>query len=388
MIKKTFRCQLKMGISIPLLSILLICSTSLLPAQGKPKMIQKTLFGKLSDGREVDRYSLKNDSGMQVDIITYGAIVTSLYTKDRNGTLADIVLGYDSVQGYVKGTSYFGAIVGRYGNRIGKGKFTLEGKEYQLSLNDGPNHLHGGTVGFNKVLWKAEPLEGKDGPSLKLTYSSKDGEEGYPGTVNITVTYRLTQANALEIQYEGKTDKTTIFNPTHHSYFNLTGDLTKTILDHQLMIAADSMTPVGSTLITTGEVVAVTNTPMDFRTPMTIGSRISDKFEQLAYGRGYDHNWVLRDYAKKVRKVAEVYEPTTGRLLTLFTDQPGLQFYSGNFLDGSAKGKNGIAYQRRTGFCLEAQCYPDSPNKPNFPSAVLKPGETYHQTTIYQFSTK
>jgi len=351
-------------------------------------MIEKTLFGKLSDGREVYRYSLKNHSGMRVDIITYGAIVTSLYTKDRKGTLADIVLGYDSVQGYVKGTSYFGAIVGRYGNRIGKGKFTLEGKEYQLALNDGQNHLHGGKIGFSKVIWNAEPLEGKGGPSLKLTYSSKDGEEGDPGTVTISVTYTLTQKNALEIRYEGTTDKATILNPTHHSYFNLTGTLTNTILDHRLMIAADSMTPVGGDLITTGEVVSVANTPMDFRRPAVIGSRIGDKFEQLKFAGGYDHNWVLKDYTKKVRKVAEVYEPTTGRILTLFTDQPGLQFYTGNFLDGSAHGKNGIAYQHRTGFCLETQFYPDSPNKPRFPSAVLKPGEVYHQTTIYQFSTK
>jgi len=379
---------LKKGIPTTLFCLLLICSTSLLLAQGKSQMIEKTLFGKLSDGREVYRYSLKNGSGMRVDIITYGAIVTSLYVKDRTGTLADVVLGYDSLQGYVNDKSYFGAIVGRYGNRIGKGKFRLDGKDYQLALNDGPNHLHGGNVGFNKVIWNAEPLEGREGPSLKLTYTSKDGEEGYPGTVNISVTYTLTRKNALQIRYEGTTDKTTIFNPTHHSYFNLTGTLTNTILNHQLMIAADSMTPVGSDLITTGEIVGVANTPMDFRTPMAIGSRIADQFEQLKFAGGYDHNWVLRDFTKKVRKAAEVYEPTTGRILTLFTDQPGLQFYTGNFLDGSAKGKNGIAYQHRTGFCLEAQCYPDSPNKPNFPSAVLKPGEMYHQTTIYQFSTK
>ena len=388
MTKKNFKCELKKGISISFFCLLLITSTSILPAQGKSKMIEKTLFGKLSDGREVYRYSLTNDSGMRVDIITYGAIVTNLFVKDRTGASADVVLGYDSLQGYVNDRAYFGSIVGRYGNRIGKGKFRLDGKEFQLALNDGQNHLHGGVVGFNKVVWNAEPIEGKNGPSLKLTYSSKDGEEGYPGTVTITVKYSLTKENALEIRYEGKTDKTTILNPTHHSYFNLTGSLTKTILDHQLMIAADSTTPIRSGLIPTGTIVSVANTPMDFRTLTPIGAHIGDKDEQLSLARGYDHNWVLRDYTKKVRKAAEVYEPASGRVMTLFTDQPGLQFYTGNFLDGSAKGKNGVAYQYRTGLCLEAQCYPDSPNNPSFPSAVLRPGEVYHQTTIYQFSTK
>ena len=351
-------------------------------------MIEKTLFGKLSDGREVFKYSLKNNAGMRVEIINYGAIVTNLYVKDRNGVLADVVLGYDSVQGYVDGKSYFGAIVGRYGNRIAKGIFFLDGKKYQLPLNDGENHLHGGIKGFNNVLWSAEPIEEEKGPSLKLTYVSPDGEEGYPGTVTITVKYTLTNENALEIRYEGTTDKPTVFNPTHHSYFNLTGSMTKTIVDHQLMISADSTTPVVSGLITDGTIVSVANTPMDFRTPTRIGTHIGDHNEQLLFAKGYDHNWVLRDYNKQVRKVAEVYEPTTGRMLTMFTDQPGLQFYTGNFLDGTAKGKNGVAYQFRTGFCLEAQCYPDSPNKPNFPSAVLRPGTVYHQTTIYQFSTK
>ncbi|HTX19030.1 MAG TPA: aldose epimerase family protein [Bacteroidota bacterium] len=351
-------------------------------------MIEKALFGTLKDGREVYRYSLHSSTGMEADIITFGAIVTNLYVKDRDGKLADVVLGYDSLQGYVTDRVYFGAIVGRYGNRIGKGKFSLGGKEYQLDINDGANHLHGGARGFNKMLWTAEPIEGKEGPSLRLTYVSKDGEEGYPGTLTATVTYTLTNDNALEIRYEGTTDKPTIFNPTHHSYFNLSGDMTKTILDHQLMIAADSMTPIASDLITTGAIVGVAGTPMDFRTLTAVGSRINEPFEQLKFGRGYDHNWVLRNYTGQVRKVAEVYESTTGRDLSVLTDQPGLQFYSGNFLDGSAKGKKGVAYQRRTGLCLEAQHYPDSPNKPNFPSVVLLPGAVYHQTTVYQFSTK
>ncbi len=388
MIKNFYRCQPPKAYLVILFCFLLTIATGLLSAQGKFPMIEKTLFGKLSDGREVFKYSLKNDAGMRAEIINYGAIVTNLYIKDRNGVLADVVLGYDSLQGYVNDKSYFGAIVGRYGNRIARGKFSLDGKEYQLALNDGENHLHGGIKGFNKVLWTAEPMEEERGPSLKLTYTSPDGEEGYPGTVTITVKYTLTKENALEIRYEGKTDKPTIFNPTHHSYFNLTGTLTKSILDHQLIIYADSVTPVGSGLITLGTFAGVANTPMDFRALTTIGTHIGDQNDQLLLAKGYDHNWVLRDYNKEIRKVAEVYDPTTGRVLTLFTDQPGLQFYTGNFLDGTAKGKNDIAYQYRTGFCLEAQCYPDSPNKPNFPSAVLRPGDVYRQITVYQFSTK
>ena len=388
MIKNSYRCQPPKGHLVILFCFLITITTGFLAAQGKFPMIEKTPFGKLNDGREVFKYSLKNGSGMQVEIINYGAIVTNLYVKDRNGVLADVVLGYDSLQGYVNDKSYFGAIVGRYGNRIAKGKFSLDGKEYQLALNDGENHLHGGIKGFNRALWTAEPVEDEKGPSLRLTYISPDGEEGFPGTVTITVKYILTKENALEIHYEGKTDKTTIFNPTHHSYFNLTGTLTKTIVDHQLMISADSITPVGSGLIPVGKIASVVNTPMDFRTLTAIGTHIGDQDEQLLLAKGYDHNWVLRDYNKQMRKVAEVYEPTTGRMLTLFTDQPGLQFYTGNFLDGTAKGKNGVAYQFRTGFCLEAQCYPDSPNKSNFPSAVLRPGDVYRQITVYQFSTK
>jgi aldose 1-epimerase len=307
---------------------------------------------------------------------------------DRNGKYEDVVLGYDSLQGYIHSTNYFGTIVGRYGNRIGKGQFTLEGKKYQLTVNDGANHLHGGRIGFSKKLWTAKTVRNSAGPSLRLTYISQDGEEGYPGTVTLSVTYTLTDKNELRIVYEGTTDKTTIFNPTHHSYFNLSGSFNNTILDHLLTIEADSFTPVDKGLITTGKFMDVSNTPMDFRTPTAIGARINDQFEQLIFGKGYDHNWVIRNYSKgKVRKAVELYEPKSGRLMTVYTDQPGIQFYSGNFLDGTAKGK-GVSYQRRTGLCLEAQCYPDSPNKPEFPSVTLKPGEVYHQTTIYQFTTK
>ncbi|MGE5847952.1 MAG: aldose epimerase family protein [Ignavibacteria bacterium] len=351
-------------------------------------MIDKKLFGTLPDGSKVYSYTLKNSLGMKAEIIEFGAIVRTLSVPDRSGKFSDIVLGYDDLSGYENGSSYLGAIVGRYGNRIAKGKFTMDGKEYRLTVNSGTNHLHGGAKGFDKVLWKAEPVENETDPALKLTYVSKDGEEGYPGTVTVSVTYTVTKDNELRIDYEGTTDKTTILNPTHHSYFNLTGDFTKKILDHELMIKADTLTPVDSNLIPSGELKKVGGTPFDFRKPEKIGARINEKDEQLRFGIGYDHNWVINDYSKNVRLSAAVYDPQSGRYMEVLTDQPGLQFYSGNFLDGSAKGKGGIFYEHRTGLCLEAQLFPDSPNKKNFPSAVLKPGEVYHQTTIYKFSTK
>lgn len=349
--------------------------------------MKTTVFGRLPDGREVHQYTLQNRSGVTAQIIDYGATVTSLKVPDRNGKIEDVVLGYDSLQGYVEGTAYFGAIVGRYGNRIGRGRFQLDGNLYQLTINDGENHLHGGKTGFNKVLWEATP--GNSGEaSLRLQYVSRDGEEGYPGTVTLTVTYTLTDKNELRIDYEGTTDKPTILNPTQHSYFNLSGSFTNAILDHLLMIDADGITPVDKGLIPTGQIEGVANTPMDFRTPMAIGAHINDPSEQLAFGRGYDHNWVLNGAAGKVRKVAELYEAASGRMMAVLTDQPGLQFYSGNFLDGSVMGKNGVTYQHRSGLCLETQAFPDTPNKPQFPTATLRPGKTYRQTTIYQFSTK
>jgi aldose 1-epimerase len=350
-------------------------------------VIEKTLYGKLPDGHEVYQYTLKNKSGVTMKVINFGAVITSLTVPDRNGKYEDIVLGYDSLQGYLNGKSYFGAIVGRYGNRIGKGRFKLDGKEFQLTINDGENHLHGGILGFNEVLWDSRTVQDSAGPTVELTYVSIDGEEGYPGKVTLTVTYTLTDKNELRIAYKGTTDKVTILNPTHHSYFNLSGSFTNTILDQYLTIEADAITPVDKGLIPTGKLLDVTKTPMDFRNPTAIGARINDPFEQLIFGKGYDHNWVLKNYDGKVRKVAELYEQKSGRLMSVYTDQPGLQFYSGNFLDGTAKGK-GVSYQLRTGLCLEAQCYPDSPNKPDFPSVTLKPGDVYHQTTIYQFSTK
>ncbi len=350
--------------------------------------MDRTIFGKLPDGREVFQYTLANQSGVAVQIIDYGATVTSLRVPDRNGEMRDIVLGYDTLQEYMGGTAYFGAIVGRYGNRIGKGQFELDGKLFQLTVNDGENHLHGGTIGFNKVLWNASVLSDSAEPSLQLQYISPDGEEGYPGTVTLKVTYTLTDKNELRIDYEGTTDQPTILNPTHHSYFNLSGSFTNTILDHLLIIEADGFIPVDEGLIPTGEIADVENTPMDFRTAKVIGEHIEDRDEQLGYGKGYDHNWVLRGSAGQVRKIAELYEPASGRLMTMFSDQPGLQFYSGNFLDGTAKGKGDISYQHRTGLCLESQAFPDAPNKPHFPPVTLRPGQVYRQTTIYQFSVR
>jgi len=350
--------------------------------------MEKKLFGNLQEGNQVFLYSLKNDSGIQVNIINYGAIVTHVFVPDRNGKYADVVLGYDSLEGYVNDKVFLGAIVGRYGNRIANGKFRLDGTEYQLAKNNGENHLHGGPKGFFKVLWNAEPIISESGKSLKLTYVSQDGEEGYPGTLELTVIYKLTNTNELRIDYEGKTDKPTILNPTNHSYFNLSGDFTKTILDHELQIKADKFTPVDQNQITTGELRDVEGTPMDFGTSTPIGLRINNADEQLNYGSGYDHNWVLNNFDKQVREIASLYDLSSGRFMKVLSDQPGLQFYSGNFLDGSFLGKNRIAYQKRTGLCLETQYFPDSPNKPHFPSVTLRPEETYKQTTIYKFLIK
>jgi len=375
-----------------LLFLLIVLSLIVLSCQDKSAkkagtMIEKTIYGKLPDGREVFQYTLKNAAGVEVKIINYGAIVTSIKVPDRDGKLADIVLGYDSLSGYLGDNAFLGAIVGRYGNRIGKGKFKIDGEEYQVTVNDGENHLHGGKVGFNKVLWDAKVVSSTAEPALALTYVSPDGEEGYPGTVTLTVTYTLTNKNELRIDYEGKTDKPTLLNPTHHSYFNLTGNPTETILNHELTIDADKFTPVDAGLIPTGELADVADTPFDFRKPQKIGL-INDQNEQLQFGHGYDHNWVLNNYDRTVHKEVELYEPLSGRLMEVSTDQPGMQFYSGNFLNGTIRGKNGVLYQHRTGLCLEAQCFPDSPNKSNFPSVILRPSQVYRQRTIYKFSVK
>jgi aldose 1-epimerase len=345
-------------------------------------------FGTLADGRKVTVYTLTNAAGAEARIINYGAIVVSLKVPDRTGNLRDVVLGYDDLAGYVGDKAFLGAIVGRYANRIAAGKFTLDGKTYQLGLNDGANNLHGGGQGFYKRLWQAEPVKDKSGVGVKLTYVSADGEEGFPGKVTLIATYTLTPDNALRVDYVGTTDKPTLLNPTHHSYFNLGGDPTTAILDEELTIDADKTTPVGAGMIPTGKLADVAGTPLDFRRPTKIGARIDAKDEQLVLGKGYDHNWVLRRAGKAPRKAAEVFDPKSGIVMRVLTDQPGLQFYSGNFLDGTIHGKRGIAYQHRTGLCLEAQAFPDSPNHPSFPSAVLRPGQQYTQTTIYKFSTR
>jgi aldose 1-epimerase len=345
-------------------------------------------FGTLDDGRKVTLFTLTNPSGAEVRIIDYGAIVVSLKVPDRAGTLRDVVLGHDELAGYVKDKVFLGAIVGRYANRIAAGKFTLDGKTHQLGLNDGPNHLHGGAGGFFKKVWKAKLVKGKDGPGVALTYVSPDGEEGYPGKVTLTVTYTLTRDDALRVDYRGTTDKPTILNPTHHSYFNLSGDPTQTILAEELIIDADQTTAVGAGLIPTGKLADVKGTPLDFRQPTKIGARIDAADPQMVLGKGYDHNWVLRGPRGRVRQAAEVYDGRSGIVMQVLTDQPGLQFYSGNFLDGTIHGKQGVAYGHRAALCLEAQLFPDAPNQPSFPSATLRPGQRYTQTTIYRFSTR
>lgn len=375
-------------------SITAACLSALLLISGRTnnedqKMIEKKIFGVLlPTGEQVYSYTLKNKNGMEASIINYGATVVSLTAPDRNGKFEDVVLGYDSLEGYINDKSYFGSIVGRYGNRIGKGKFSIDGNNYQLTINNGENHLHGGINGYNKVFWNAEPAKTDSSQSLKLTYVSPDGEQGYPGTVTLQVVYTLNDKNELQIDYTGTTDKPTILNPTHHSYFNLTGNPENTILAHELAINAENFTPVDNGLITTGELAKVENTPMDFRKTEKIGLRINENFEQLKFGKGYDHNWVLDNFNGKVQTAVTLYDSTSGRLMEVLTDQPGMQFYSGNFLDGTIKGKNNIQYKFRTGLCLEAQGFPDSPNKPNFPSVRLNPGKTYKQTTIYKFSTR
>ncbi|MDZ7302381.1 MAG: galactose mutarotase [candidate division KSB1 bacterium] len=350
--------------------------------------IEQSVFGKTTDGQQALLFTLQNASGMKATLTNYGAIVTALYVPDRNGKFDDVVLGYPTLDAYLKPHPYFGAIVGRVGNRIAKGKFTLEGVTYKLATNDGENHLHGGIKGFDKVVWSADSVRLDDAVGVKLSYLSKDGEEGYPGNLSCTVTYWLTNNNELKIEYHATTDKATPVNLTHHSYFNLAGQGQGNILNHQLEIFADRFTPVDKGLIPTGELRSVAGTPMDFRQPHTIGERINSDDEQLKFGLGYDHNWVLNKTGDSLALAARVYEPTTGRVMEVWTTEPGLQFYCGNFLDGTLTGKQGRVYKHRYGFCLETQHFPDSPNQPNFPSTILRPGETYRTETIYRFSAK
>lgn len=338
------------------------------------------------DGTTVYVYTLRNATGMEARITNYGGIIVSLKVPDRQGTSGDIVLGYDSLSSYLRATPYFGCLIGRYGNRIAGGKFSLGGHEYALATNDGPNHLHGGIKGFDKVVWTARESESVPGKSLVLTYTSKDGEEGYPGTLDVRVVYTLTDSNEINVRYRATTDRPTIVNLTQHSYFNLAGAGKGEILGHSLMIAADRFTPIDATFIPTGEIRPVSGTPLDFTTPRTIGERINQDDEQLRYGLGYDHNFVLNKPDSSFGLAARVSEATTGRVMEVWTSEPGIQFYSGNFLDGSHIGKGGIPYLHRFGFCLETQHFPDSPNHPDFPSTVLKPGEAYTTFTAYRFS--
>ncbi|MEN6334545.1 MAG: aldose epimerase family protein [Phycisphaerales bacterium] len=349
--------------------------------------INVAAFGKTPDGQEVKLYTLRNANGASAKIMTYGAIVVSLEMPDSQGQMDDVVLGYDNLDGYLKVSPYFGAIVGRYGNRIGKGTFTLDNVAYSLARNDKENHLHGGVKGFDKAVWTDKPVWKSDAVGVELTYLSKDGEEGYPGNLRATVTYTLTNKNELRIDYLATTDKATPVNLTHHGYFNLTGG-ERDILGHELMLNANKFTPVDAGLIPTGELQSVKDTPMDFTKETPIGERIEADFAQLKAGGGYDHNWVLNRNGDGLILAAKVVEPTTGRVMEVYTTEPGIQFYSGNFLDGTITGKEGKVYKHRWGFCLETQHYPDSPNKPNFPSTILRPGDTYKTTTIYRFSTK
>ncbi|PYU15071.1 MAG: galactose-1-epimerase [Acidobacteria bacterium] len=366
-------------------------ASSLAGAGAKPGSTKKSPFGKAPDGEEVDLYTLTNKNGAEAAITTYGGSVVWLKVPDRDGKLGDVVLGFDSVDGYVSNTSYLGALIGRYGNRIGHAEFKLDGKTYTLAKNNGENTLHGGTKGFNKAVWTAKEIESKDGQALELSYLSKDGEEGFPGNLHVRVIYTLEDSNALKIEYFATTDKDTVVNLTNHSYFNLAGPGSGSgdILGHILMIEADKFTPVDSGLIPTGELRDVAGTPFDFRKPTPIGARIDSDDEQIKLGGGYDHNFVLRRKAgEAISLAARVVEPKTGRVMEVWTTQPGVQFYTGNFLDGSLHGKGGISYTKRSAFCLETQHFPDSPNKPKFPSTELKPGEHYHTTTIYKFSTE
>ena len=353
------------------------------------KLMKKTDFGQTPDGKPVNLYVLTNKTGAQVSITNFGGIVVSIKVPDRQGKLGDIVLGYDSVDGYVKDAVFFGALIGRYGNRIAHGKFSLGGVTYTLAQNNGENSLHGGKKGFNKVLWDARDVSTKDEPALELKYTSKDGEEGYPGELSVTVIYTLTNHNELKIEYTASTNKETVLNLTNHSYFNLTGSGENDILQHRLMLHADRFTPVDAGLIPTGELRGVQGTPFDFREPTAIGARIDRDDEQLKLGKGYDHNFALSNKKQgSMVLAARVAEPTTGRVVEVWTTEPGIQFYSGNFLDGTIHGKGGQVYPHRSGICLETQHFPDSPNHPEFPSTVLKPGERYHTTTIYKFSAQ
>lgn len=348
--------------------------------------IEKSPFGAAPDGTPVQIFTLRNRQGMEARIMTYGGILVSLKTPDRAGKFCDVVLGFDKLDGYLAGSPYFGALIGRCGNRIAKGRFTLNGKNYTLAVNNGPNHLHGGLKGFDKAVWKPTPRLTPEGPSLQLDYLSRDGEEGYPGNLSVTANYTLTKENALRLEFSATSDQDTVCNLTHHPYFNLRGS--GEILDHEFQINADTFTPVDSTLIPTGEFRPVSGTPYDFRQPTAIRRRINDPYEQIKIGHGYDQNFVIHKPPGQLGLAARVFEPVTGRVMEVSSTEPGLQFYTANFLDGNLHGKGGWDYQKHAAFCLEPQHHPDSPNHPNFPSVILRPGDTYRQTTVFRFSSR
>jgi aldose 1-epimerase len=382
--------KISWGTTLMAISFLAACNNAADTPAADTEVIDSTwlsrqgAFQQTLDGKEVKLFALKNSKNATVELTNYGARMVSLHVPDKNGNPVDVILGHDSLSKYAKpgGEPFFGCTIGRYGNRIANAKFKLDGKEYTLDVNDGPNSLHGGRKGYNTKVWDAVQ---KDSQTIVFTYVSPDGDAGYPGTLNVKVTYTLTNDNAVQIDYEATTDAKTVLNLTNHAYYNLNGAGSGTINDHELMIIADNITPVNNTLIPTGKLMKVEGTPFDFRQPTTIGSRIEAANEQLKFGLGYDHNFVLNGFDGKVNKVATAKGNISGITMEIYTDQPGLQFYGGNFLNGSEIGKGGKAYGHRSAFCVEAQHFPDSPNQPSFPTTVLNPGETYKQTTIYKF---
>lgn len=370
---------------LPLLSLAM--GSGVASSTAGAHMIKKEAFGSMPDGKAVELYTLTNTHGIEVRVMTYGGIIVSVQTPDKKGHFADITLGFDTLAEYVAHNPFFGALVGRYGNRIGNAKFTLDGKEYHLAKNNGPNSLHGGLKGFDKVLWQAQPFQKSAEVGLVLKYTSADGEEGFPGILHVTVTYTLNDRNEFSLDYQATTDKATPINLTNHTYFNLSGEGSGSILGEELMLNADHYTPVDATLIPTGVIASVKGTPLDFTKPTPIGARINDKFEQMVFGSGYDHNFVINRQGPELALAARVYDPTSGRVLEVDTTEPGVQFYTANHLDG-VHGKHGHIYNARDAFCLETQHYPDSPNKPDFPSAILRPGRIYHSTTVWRFSAR
>jgi len=372
-------------ISFVVLAALVGCAPSDGPVQ--PTVTEQP-YGTTPDGKGVALYTLNNGQGMEVRAITLGGVITSIRVPDSSGKIDDVVLGYDKVEGYLKNPAYFGGVIGRYANRIADGVFTLDGQVYSLAVNNPPNHLHGGVIGFDKLVWDAETFQNERGVGVIFTHTSPDGDEGYPGTVDLRVSYTLDMDNALTVDYQGTTTAPTPINLTQHSYFNLAGEGAGDVLNHLVTLSASHFTPVSKTLIPTGDLQPVAGSPFDFRLPTPIGARIEDNHPQLYYGNGYDHNFVLDRTGSGLTLAAHVEEPTSGRVLEVFTTEPGIQFYTGNFLDGSITGKGGHVYRQRSGFCLETQHFPDSPNQPGFPNTILRPGETYRSQTVFAFGVR